>query len=372
VSKIRGSATAYPVTPAELVIEHHMRLQDQHAHPSDARKQWLRNYFADVEEKAKYRAREHWQTLFQREAYPMRDHQDAPLLCGILARGLFNARTYQVTAEMSDAVSAMYVNTAQRLQHIPAEYQPPAECGFVWLDKPWVHKDRYEKTTSTRVITWQPQTMTTTEPVTNGFGQKVGEREVFSDGWRISVWSIVGDPDDYRDAEMDAYYTEHGPLLLLHTWVFEREIRFGGRSHEKMDDIMAWVWCLWLMLDSEVVAYKRDSQIGRPVAAFRRAQKKLRFSQVNVVLLRRAKSTGLDDHDYSTRETDWSHRWLQAGHYRHLNGRQDHHAIPAHHGEGSDLNCQGCGGRITWVKACVKGPEHLPLVERPQLHRLSR
>lgn len=167
----------------------------------------------------------------------------------------------------------MYENTYRNLQHVPGEWTTVSECGYVWLDKPWVHTDARGKTTSTRVITWQPQAFRwNDESVTNGFGQVIGSKEVRTDGFRISTWSLTGDPSDYdRDETRKTTRDVLGPLTLLHTMCWPKEMRFGGHdSHDSGADTMAWVYCLWLMLDSEVTSHRREA-LNRP--ARRRAQR---------------------------------------------------------------------------------------------------
>lgn len=383
-------SSGYPSMPAELVLRMHQRLHDLHAKPNPLLSEYYKGFLKDIADKANKRGGE-WKWRAQLAFYPLQSWQDGGKLTGIFAHGLFNARTFQVTADMVDAVSAMYAKTSAKVQHLPRGYQTVSENGFCWLDKPWVHKDVWGKQISVRAVTWSPQPIRQTVDITNGFGQKTGEREEWWDGFRISTWSLEGDPDDYAEVKgaftqsakkkLEEAYSDLGPLILLHTFNWPTEMRFGGpasgpnvmNGQGQGDDLISWIWCLWLMLDAEVATTRKV-----PQSEFRRrrgkTRKTLRYSDVNVVILRRHKVLNPDDPDFEHRPIDWSCRWMVAGHWRHID-RYDvahHHFVPQHFTPG-EVRCQTCDSRGAYVKAYLKGPDDMPVrAPRKQLYKLAR
>jgi hypothetical protein len=293
-------------------------------------------------------------------------------LARIFAAGFAEARTYQVTADMVDAVDGMYGTTAdKKVRHLD-EGDVLSPIGFCWLDKPWVNRDVRGKDVSVRAVLWQPQL------VRWSYGREAQDEPppTPTAGLRVSLFSMRGDPDDYEfdgpEQLIDDALNHLGPLVLLHSFVWPFEARFGGEAGAGVritsDDPLQWLHCMWMLLDSEIVT-SRTEQADRQTR--KRVTRSLKDAEVTVVTLRRAKSVAPEDWDEHLRQIDWTCRWLVQGHWRHLGSylSAHHHAMVSGRGDGT---CATCGERITWVKPHLKGPEDRPLRLTEKVYRLSR
>ena len=352
---------------------------------------------------------------------PGRSLEDAHRWCVDVARPLAGATSFQVTAEMVDAVTGLYEQSTQGLFHIE-EAMLPALSGFIWLDKPVIITDKWGRKVSERVITWSPVTAKVTYPneTTDALGRTVEPPVHYEPGIRLSTWSHIDDDrvllQAAQDSEQATGYEEDlvaqgrdprkawdylweewaelkkiGDLTLSHTFVALYGERhpwsFGKAPHpdgvpgnHEPDNMIAWLYALWMFMGTEVVA-QRKLQPGsgdKRKAWFR----SIKQNDVNVVLLRRARIAPQPTDDHEARHIDWSCRWLVSGHYRHIDSYLGlhHHAVPMR-GAGiagdSHEVCAICwrGGediRITWVKPFLKGPETAPLKASKQLQKLVR
>lgn len=285
-------------------------------------------------------------------------------MAGLLRRELFMARSYQVTAEMVEAVNATYKKTAAHIGHL-VEEELPSEAGFVWLDIPFTTTDSEGLTLTNRAVSWSPQSLS--------YWHEDGSRSQAYPGVRLTSWYAVADDDSFTDERVRAGFEELGcPLVLSHTSVLPFGQRFGGHPEENFDmspdDFAHWMHVLWAFMEMEVVS-KHQAPLPRPER--RRAQnwRKLPPS-VTVITLRRLAARD-DEHVPEHRHVDWSCQWVVQGHHRHIQEYDGlrHHATP--NGEDRE-HCAICGARITWVKAHLRGPEGKPLRSPDQLYRLSR
>lgn len=344
------------VTPAENVLDSHRRTEESLA--TAPVQGYVRGFMRDVADKAYEEGGDPERRLaFQNMFWPA---PDAKSLCGLLRKQLFAARTYQVTGEMTDAVTGTYRATAGQIGHIQEE-ELPSEAGFAWLDKPFLSTDGNGKSVTNRAVSWSPQAITYPDGATYP-------------GLRVTAWYGIGDYDDYsdlRDAETVRYAA---PLILAHTSVLPFGQRFGGHPADGFDmspdDFLHWVHVLWAFMGMEVVT-DREAPLPRP--ARRRAEKwRKGHPTVNVIMLRRAASRSVPEPgDAERRQPDWTCQWVVQGHHRHLESYAGprHHAVPAVSDRGA---CASCGSRVTWVKPYLKGPDGLPLRSADQLYRLSR
>lgn len=348
-----------PVTRAEEVLETQRRVMASLDSP------WVKQYIYDFMKNITDVAYEHggvkevnlaMSSLF----WPAANDEQ---MRGLLRKELFTARTYQVTADMVDAVTGTYFNTSKHIGHLEQE-EPPSEAGFVWLDKPFLATDSKSSTIANRAISWSPVT--------------VEYRDVRASvpGVRLNAWLSPYDHDDYwTEAQQVAYQTSGSPLLLAHTSTIPYGTRFGGHPEAggfdmTPDDFAHWVHVLWMFMQTEIVTV-RDAPLPRVFR--RRAEKSFKFKpQVNVIMLRRIAVLGEESEEHqANRKIDWTCQWVVQGHHRHLD-RYDgpkHHASPA---AGDRSVCFICGVVITWVKPYIKGPEGLPLRSAEQLYRLAR
>lgn len=307
---------------------------------------------------------------------------DEVKMAGLLRKELFTARTYQVTAEMVEAVTGTYMNSSDSIGHLVQE-ELPFEAGFVWLDKPFLSTDTHGLTVANRAISWSPVTLRYARSgVYIPKNANYVTRPDLFDSWpgiRLNAWFAPGDQDSYWTAERQGFYESLGaPLLLAHTSTMPFGQRFGGHPKKDFDmtpdDFAHWVHVLWLFMEAEIsVAAKPPI----PRAFHRRALKSMKQPPaVNVIMLRRAVASKISAEDalVMSRKIDWSVRWIVQGHHRHIDGYDkerygNHHATA----NGDDRgHCATCGARITWVHAYLKGPEGLPLRTAEQLYRLAR
>jgi hypothetical protein len=88
-------------------------------------------------------------------------------------------------------------------------------------------------------------------------------------------------------------------------------------------------------------------------------------------LLRRRVVVG--DREESTRDVDWSCRWIVQEFWRHL---ESYDAIAGPHQAkvtGAEKTCAVCGIRVTHVRTHVRGPEGLPLKSvSEKIYKVSR
>lgn len=280
----------------------------------------------------------------------------AGAFCNVIAKELFEATTYQVTADMTEAVNATYQNTAKHVVHIE-EWELPSEAGFVWFDKPVPAQDVSGTFIFHRAVSWSKQVLQypngTTLP-----------------GVRMTSWYYAPDRDVHWSPELEEQVGKLGALALSHSQILAFGSRVGGFDGEiSMDDFAAWMHTLWMFMDTEIVTHSKPP-IERHFR--RRAQRTLRHSDVNVVTLRRLHPQGAEPTGVH-RSVEWSVRWVVQGHWRHLGAVVDHPA-GAHHAlpDASRQYCSVCDGKITWVRPYLKGPEGLPLRSTENLFRLSR
>jgi hypothetical protein len=281
------------------------------------------------------------------------------------AKDLFRARTFQVTAEMVKVVKEISTATAAGLEAIESP-ELPSEAGFVWLDSPLIYNDANGRAVSTRAISWG------TVPVSFQDDQGRVRRSM---GVRIILWTLDGDPSWYK-VPRESLVTM-GDMQFDHIMVIPFGERFNaGTVVDKRGDIVIdaqsslhYVHVLWQLMEQEVFVTHEKPAVDKP--ARKRAQRSLQQGEVTVVTLRRAKHIEAD-FDHEARHIDWSCRWLVQGHWRHI-GRYEgprHHAVNDKYSY--EPQCATCGGRLTWVKAYIKGPDEMPLKATEKLYRLSR
>jgi hypothetical protein len=303
-----------------------------------------------------------------------------PEFLEMVRRPLHGAETYQVAAPIVRAVTQTYEATADKTEYVRAE-DLPSEAGFAWLDEPAVLQDASGARLATRALSWGPQFYRFPEEWLAGRARpaslwKVTEQGGGWDGVRITSWTYAGDIDDFTDRELARKLLSAGlPLTITHS----QFLPFGAALRSRMigaddvepDDLSRWLHTLWMFMGTEIVTADRP-RVQRAFA--RRAQRTIGTSSVRVILLRRAVRSG--DREHQTRDIDWSCCWVVQSHWRHLEGYEPghahHRAAPASE-PGSVRHCAVCGGRITYVRSYVKGPEGLPLKAVPKvLYNVSR
>src|SRR6266851_2964317 len=282
---------------------------------------------------------------------PSRSREQSAGWCKAVASGLHGAASYQVTAEMVDAVTGVYEKSTEGLFHVE-EALLPSPSGFCWLDKPMIITDKWGRKVAERAITWNLTTAKAQFPdVTDGFGRKTTPPVEYVPGIRLSTWSFIEDdrtllreaqdagqlpkeagldgkppqvPWEYLWEEFDAL-EKLGDLSLSHSLLVmfgeRHQWNFGKVPHPqeaegdfRPDNMIAWIYALWMFMGTEIVAMPRP-RIDR--AALRRTARSIPQSEVTVVLLRRSRVLP-GDPDGDHRPIDWSCRWLVSGHHRHI------------------------------------------------------
>jgi hypothetical protein len=350
-----GAAIASPVT-ATQVLDHHASLHDLLAHPngvavsivkkfgewSDERqaRSWLSRYMFWPYRTGGKRSSTDWEARF---------------LVGV-ARGLFTATTYQVTAPMCEIAEVMYEQTAVVNGHVePADL--PSECGFLWLDKPWQRTDSDGTAYQTRAITWSP------------VSTRWKEYDCREDGVRVTLWSDwehSPETADYWNDLDQATRAALGPLVMAFTVVLPFGAEFAGEDSDQVPTPLHYVYAVWLLLGTEVTVTSRGAVMRQ---ARKRAARSIRHHEVSVVTLRRAAAR--PDGEHVHREVDWSCCWLVRGFWRHLEGYGTVGRFHEAQGDGRG-HCLACGARVTWVRPHVRGPDDRPLKDTQKLYRLSR
>lgn len=298
------------------------------------------------------------------------DDRTAREWMGEVAKDLFQATAYQVTADMVEVVTTISSESQRRAVEYIEEPELPAPYGFAWFDTPMILIDGSGRRTSFRAVSWGLTTINW-----RGAGP--------TSAVRILCWSRthLGDPHTLEDPPEAQYY---GDLQLMHPMTIAFGSRFGVPTGvvdedgtlqvpEGTDSGLHYVHVLWQLLGAEIAANARarvDRSAGKPVL------RSISQTEVNVITLRRLHQPRPDS-DAPPAMIDWSIRWLVSGHWRHIDTYDDnrHHFVPDR-SRGSDDKghpyCASCGGRGTWVKPFIKGPDGAPLKHTDQLYRLAR
>jgi hypothetical protein len=380
-----------PATPARKVLDAQTALHDEYAHPSELLTEYITGFARSVagghtgggkiltdldgkpHDPEQMGSREVADWMF----HPYRPDYggiNARTWCTEIAKDLFQARTYQVTSEMMDVVSATYNKVEAGDTAIITEWDLPSPYGFVWLDKPLTIMDQGMLQLRERAFSWGITTMNI----------RIGGRDVSEVGLRICTWTHrdddLADPETLAErkrrlgidqAAVPIYVDLMSGLSLSHTLVLPigniKAREPMGRDEQGRDSTIGWLYALWQYMEMEITT-TRQGHVDRPT--MRRAQRSLKHQDVSIVVLRRIVPTG--DEPVSPRKVDWTCRWIVAGHWRHIESYtgNPHHAIPDR-GEGDPV-CVTCHRRITRIRPYVKGPDGLPLRAVEHVYRLAR
>jgi hypothetical protein len=349
------------VTAPRDVLDAHTTLYERLKYPPKPVVDFYRQFFSD---KALRSMGEDsgllapWLQMF----VPARDEHE---FLDLVRRPLYEAPTYQVSADIVNAVTATYQATISRGAALSAADLPSA-TGFAWMDTPVVLTDAGGFSIATRAISWGPQYVTR-DFMDGKWPPEDGGR----DGVRLSSYSHVSDEDSATDPEAARRMRSMGmPLSLSHSAFVPFSLPLpvrGPGGDVTSDDIFRWAHVLWMFMSTEIVATSRP-QVERP--ARRRAQRVLSSSDVNVVTLRRVRHGGTE---LAHKDIDWSCRWIVQAHPRHVGSYAG--AFEPHHARvtGPGQPCQVCGLPTTHVRAYVKGPDGLPLRAVPEtVYRVAR
>lgn len=352
------------------VLEEHTRLAERHARPDGSLLDFYEYFIQDAFAKNPARA--------QGMLYPvdMRGIQrgerppeaKARHLSGIIAHGLSEAMTFQVTGDMVTVMRSVHDKTQLGVTYLD-EAELPAEAGFAFLDKPWLVTDTHDNIIPVRALTWEVDYAWTDG--TETFKLNRPERIACV---RVGLWTYMDDDvafGRWPNAEDRARQIsgQIGELTLMHIALLPFGERFGMPAPKTKDDasksILGFVHTLWMFLGMEIVGTPKAEGIPRTIQ--RRASRSLRHAEVRVVVLRRIKHPKTGE-SVGHREIDWSCRWVVQGHLRHIDRYEGerHHAIREVRPHEERDVCAICLARsqevrVTWVHPYVKGPEGAPL-----------
>ena len=372
------------LTPSE-VLDMHRNVRESLADPTVRR--YLDGFMRDTVEKAvkgKKTEVERWKEIGSVFGQLFHPANNPDQFAALLSKDLFSARTYQVTEEMVDAVSAMYRRSQQEGMFTVTLGELPSEAGFAWFDKPITHIDKHGKVVKARAISWGLQPVTyftedyTQEDIDRAMaGQDVkdGKKTMTVQGVRVVTWFSVTDKDEIWDQEyQDAWIREtHGRYRVLYSHSFTLPFgqRFSFSAEDQGDDMMAWIKTLWVFMNTEIVTSTRPHLRAFSMKKFQRSMKEP--PEVNVIYLRRRH---VDYDSFGVPQPagliDWSCRWVVQGHHRHLEKYPGpkHHALPDP--AFANTKCLTCGSKITWVHPYVKGPDDKPVRALEQLYLLRQ
>lgn len=370
--------TGVALKPADLLARH-AALRERFQHPNKALVDYAVSFATSVAESRDLGTA----ALF---FYPFLDPASYDRtwprkFCGAVSRGLFDARTFQVTAPMVDKLHEVYDAIYKKLVDIK-ETELPYHSGFAWLDKSWVHVDLHGEPNSMRAVSWSPQTVTYQRlkiERTDAFGRPLPDSkdpETIIPGVRLVFWSKSDDPYladklglGRHPEKLDFAEQQLGDLTIAHTVVIgfgERmRIQGPGENEDFASDLGVMVKALWYLLSMELPGSEAHrAPIGRP--DHRRALRNLKLGEVNVITLRRYQPPPSDpDREPGYRE--YTCRWTVQGFNRHKHRPEDGHRPLPFGG-----TCGTCGEPITFVHAHIRGPKDQPLREQKQLYKLVR
>lgn len=339
---------------AREVLDIHRQLREQFQHPSYFLREYIHGFMTSVRDKAFEEGGD--KEIIRAFSALFWPANTAEKFCGLIASEMHLARTFQVSAEMTDAISEVYRKSAKNISTLQ-EAELPSEAGFVWFDKPVAVTDINGRSVFHRAVSWSPQL------IEDRYHNRTHP------GVRITAWYAHDDHDSYWTDSLDSMYQKIGSLIISHSMVLPFGMRVGGwdGGAVTMDDFAAWTHTMWMFMDSEVAATTRPD-IQRTFR--RRAQRSLKHQDVRVVTLRRT-AAGVGPEDGVHRHVDWSCRWLVQGHWRHVGAvlTGAHHAVPTP----DRTHCVTCDQKLTWVRPHLKGPEGKPLhATADTVYRLSR
>lgn len=375
--------------PSQLLSEM-ADLHDRFAYPQPVAVTYVQGYSQNVAN-----APEHLQRNMRAEMmfwpFGMTEHQDTRTRQTLMqlserdarrwmvevAKDLFSAVPYQITADMVEIIQNISMQEDRSVEHIESA-ELPSEAGYMWFDIPILMYDFQGRVVSLRAISWNviPEMRVNTPT----FGRSV------MPGVRVVLWNLQGDPNDWGNLPESATTLALGPLQFDHIMVFPFGERFDNREPDIPELVggksplpegrtphsaLHFTHIAWQLMQTEIPSLHRqppDKHTTKRLAA----RRSIKHGEVSVVTLRRTKAVEVEGTEH--RDVDWTCTWLVTGHWRHL-GTYDgprHHFIPDHASAGEHPVCLTCGLRGTWIKPYVKGPDGLPLKDTRKLYRLSR
>lgn len=273
-----------------------------------------------------------------------------------LATDLAGATTYQVTAEMSELAAALVEKRTPGVAELRTQ-DLPSPSGFMWLDKavarPSVEDSEEFPALLMHAVSWiRIPEMTVVVAGAPGEDNRV----IGLPGIRIREWGYTSELSVFPKP---LYLMGQATCPVGSAVIQGQQRRIATPRLE-----LWWLHMVWVLMGMEIVS-TAPHQVSRQ-ARRRAVRASLKQNEVRVVLLRR-----VEHHEEGGyREVAWACRWVVQGHDRHLDPytEEKHHAVP----DGPDKLCAICGGRTTWVRPYLKGPDGMPLKVSRTLYKLAR
>ena len=374
---LRGSWTA------DEVIGHHAWLTQHYQHPSAH----LADYLA-------YLMRVHMEEspLAASLFYPVdldhgpADSPEGAHLAQVVAGGLADAETFQVTAPMCRVMRDTWEQDRAEIARLPLDAgELPVPAGFAWLDKPWLIREDGGYWLPVRAVSWQRVIIMMRRG--DGFPEP-GEAA------RFSIWLSVDDlaPFGHWDAprRADQVRSQLGQLILHRALVLPFDVNAARTNRSSLSGMLGLLHTLWAYLGMEL---PRSSPVtSQAPAVKRRVQKSLKHDRVHIITLRKYDYIG-DRPAAFPKRVNWTCRWWVEKFWRHIDryddedetgARRRHKPVPALrtgvvYDDDHDV-CSVCLARdqvvrITEVHGFMKGPPGKPIripAKDRTLSRLSR
>jgi hypothetical protein len=176
-----------------------------------------------------------------------------------------------------------------------------------------------------------------------------GEQEMLLNTGRASLMHIMPLTWGREINQISLDHYEIGPLIESEPGGMEEFERHKAEAASSQSHALRFVTALWEFMGEQIprVAFP-DRPLRRRLL---RAHSPL--SEVKVVELRTME--GSHERSENPQLVMWSHRWRSRGHWRHYQNKLTGEVV-----------------KITWVNGSVKGPEHLPLVEKDTVFHVKR
>ena len=363
---------------ADEVLDTHAWLTRAYRHPSDDLADYLAFHIRQAVD-----ADHFTQSLFW--PVDLREGADIPQgrqMAQLIARGLDDARTFQVTAPMCHKLRDDWNSRPGELLTLD-EGILPVPAGFAWLDAPWLTEKLSEGIwLPVRAVSWERTIATVSSSQGTPYAPP-GMSAV--DAVRVVLWLLI--PDDvafgrWKGAEKraDKVANKVGRLVpqQIALLPFGVRVSTAGRASTNGKELMGLIHTLWVAL-GEKLPKSRQQRASAP-AVRARVQKSIKHGTLQIIPLREYDYVGEPNGHFPVKR-DWRGRWWVDEFYRHIDPYDDgtdekgrrrrHQAVPAHRwGTVLDDDHDICGVclangrtiRISLVRQFAKGPTDKPFI----------
>ena len=361
---------------ADEVLDTHAWLTRAYRNPSDDLADYLAFHIRES-----VAADHHTQSLF----WPVDLSEGADIPQGrqmaqIIARGLDDSRTFQVTAPMCHQLRDDWNGRPGELLVLD-EGILPVPAGFAWLDAPWLSEQLSEGIwLPVRAVSWERTVATVSSSQGTPYAPP-GMSTV--DAVRVVLWLLIADDvafGRWKGAEKrsDKVANKVGRLVPQQIALLPFGVRVNTASRVSTNgkELMGLIHTLWTTL-GEKLPKSRQVRASAP-AVRQRVQKSIKHGTLQIIPLREYDYVG-EPNGHFPQKRDWQCRWWVDEFHRHIDyyddgadekgRRRRHQAVPAQrHGTVLDDDhdiCAVCLAngqtvRISLVHTFAKGPTSKP------------